>query len=69
MLEARSAYRRAVISRCSPSDGIITITICVAMTRVPQCIILPRVPYANCPFLGLTLATELEHAIQTGNEE
>jgi hypothetical protein len=25
------------------------------MTLSPQYVILPRVPYANCPFLGLTL--------------
>ena len=36
-------------------DDIITIKIYVRLTVSPQCAILPRVPYANCPFLGLTL--------------
>ena len=36
-------------------NGIITIKIRVSTPLSPQCVILRRVPYAKCPFLGLTL--------------
>jgi hypothetical protein len=38
-------------------NGIITIKMHVSTPLSQQCVILRRVPYAKCPFLGLTLTT------------